>query len=116
MRAALISALLLPYLVLQSISAGVMPVAGPDGLSLMICTGDAVVDRALPTDEAPAPHETGEACPWAVAHVAAVLDAAPDLAWQDVPARRVTRLSLSEFSLPEGPRPNPPARAPPSLT
>lgn len=77
LRAAVVTALLLPYLVLQSISTGVMPVAGPDGLRLEICTGAAVTPAGsggpVPVEDSDG-HGPAGACPWAVAQMAALLE------------------------------------------
>lgn len=118
-RKALVTAFLLPYLLLQSIAAGVMPAVGDDGLTFVICTGEQPSEaRLLPDgsyDFDPADNSDGHdrTCPWAVAHAPADLAAHPDLSAPEQTAHS-TDLPQSDLAvLPGGERLSPPSRAPP---
>ena len=76
-RRALVTVVLLPYLILQAITLGIMPVATANGLEFVICTGDGVIEVVETFDEDTRHSEDGEGCPWAVAHGPAVLDVDP---------------------------------------
>ncbi len=76
-RRALVMVVLLPYLILQAITLGIMPVATANGLEFVICTGDGVIEVVETFDEDTRHSEDSEGCPWAVAHGPAVLDVDP---------------------------------------
>jgi hypothetical protein len=116
-RAALVTALLLPYLLLQSVATGLMPAVTNDGLTFVICPGDAVVEAVLRPDGSydfdTKDHADSRTCPWAVAHMPATLADAPIIS---KPLERPARLNSETFfavfvPLPEGK--SPPARGPP---
>ena len=83
-RAFFVTALLLPYLVLQSVAAGVMPQSVDGKLSFSLCLGDRVVLARLQDDGTYRPDASGadtaheDRCPWAVMHaLAAMPDTSP---------------------------------------
>lgn len=64
---------LVPFFLAQFIAAGTMAEAGPDGLRMVLCTGDRTVEVILAADGTihPAPSETDHSdqpspCPWSM--------------------------------------------------
>jgi len=75
LRAVILVALFAPFLAVQTIAQGTMPTAGPDGIAMVLCTGDRLVDVVLLPDGTVAPVEEDHAglhCPWAISHVPGV--------------------------------------------
>jgi|GEM_PF-2805338 len=75
LRAAMLVALFAPFLAVQTIAQGVMPTAGPDGIAMVLCTGETLVEVVLLPDGTIAPakdEHAGVHCPWAISNVAGV--------------------------------------------
>jgi hypothetical protein len=106
-------AMLLPFLLLQTLPSGVMPGRSENGgLTLVICTGDGQKEISLDsgTGDAPAPAKD---CPWAVLHAAVLL---PDMVATDASAVPVSAAEPAPMALlraDHGAAHLPPARAPP---
>ena len=121
-RRAFVTAMLLPYLLLQAVTNGIMPVATDDGFAFVVCTGDSVAefsqwaDEGTLSEEADKKGHEGEECPWAVAHGPAALGPTMEVAHPVSYGRaleRSYRALLGPVRHPSGlPRP----RAPPSVT
>ncbi len=118
MRAALVVLLFAPFLALQTLAQGTMPSSGPDGLTMVLCTGESMIEVVLLEDGSIAPVEdshAGLSCPWAVSHAPAVTPDLPVVAAYvalenavDVPTGQViARIAALA--------PVPPARGPPGL-
>ena len=61
MRAALVVLLFAPFFVLQTLAQGTMPSSGPDGLTMVLCTGESMVEVVLLEDGSIAPVEDSHA-------------------------------------------------------
>jgi len=118
-RATFITALLLPYLLLQSVAAGVMPVSEDGGLAFSLCLGNRVIEARIQADGSYLPDDNtsdtahDDGCPWAVVHVLAALPAASRVSQPSTLSQplRVTIFAASKpFSVATR---LPPVRAPP---
>lgn len=119
-RAAFVTALLLPYLLIQSIAAGVMPVVTDGGLTFVICSGERISGQSTRAEHGRAsgdhdgPHADGGVCPWAVAHAPGALADVPEVSAFVILSRTVAADEAGQA------RPfartilSPPARAPPA--
>ncbi len=120
-RAAFVTALLLPYLLLQSIASGVMPVMVDDQLTFVICTGDDLVEATLLPDgsydfdasDKTDHHAKGETCPWAIAQAAADLTPSYDLPAPTLQAHSLSTLLSTSATHSGTATRSPPARGPP---
>lgn len=116
-RAAFVTALLLPYLLIQSIAAGVMPVMTDDGLTFVICSGQRIdnADHGGPEGNETVPHADGGTCPWVVAHAPVALSGAPGASRLATPARSFAESEAGPDAPHSGATVSPPVRAPPVL-
>lgn len=115
-RSALLLVLFVPFLVLQTMAQGTMPVSGAGGLAMMLCTGDTTVQAVMADDGTIRPVDddhAGIACPCALSHQPVIqpdLPAFPAIAALDMPADHgsfAAPVMVSHIA------PVPPARAPP---
>ncbi len=121
LRRLVLPLLCLPFLLAQLIAPGTMAVSGPDGLRMVLCSGDGPITVVLtdtgdivPVDDATDGHgPSGATCPWSLAFDKSAMAASQHVA-QMIAAP--VRLGLSWDHHPHPPiiaRQNPPARAPP---
>ncbi len=121
LRRLVLPLLCLPFLLAQLVAPGTMAVGGPDGLRMVLCSGDGLMTVVLtdtgdivPVDDADDGHgASGATCPWSLAFDKSAM-AAPLHVAQTIAAP--VRHGLSWDHHPHPPiiaRQNPPVRAPP---
>jgi hypothetical protein len=112
--------MLLPFLVIQLLAPGTMPTRGPDGLAVVLCTGNGLVEVVIGSDGVPRPvapdgDKHPAPCSWAMAAHAFVDTLAPAAPLPSVAFEHIEPFVTMEAVAGVSPVLLPPTRAPPAI-